>query len=447
MNTKLPYGIIMAFNIVICVLAMANLILFQEWDIPLIGFLYAAVIFVTIRLLKQKLTIGAILITLYIQIVGPIEMLLLKITPFSVLGNYYILYIDAMNDPIAYWKYFFYSVVMFLMMVFTCTVIYQCGCKMKLWVTVKPIGLGNILLRSRMGCVIALIIYAFTTYVLRTKFYLDVPGKSPSVRCAGLIVYTCQAIGVLLVYRAIQVAFKERELYLRDYMYSIFCCMVYGLPSVLLDQRAPLFRMLVVLVLYTYVLDSYRFTRFAKKNALLFVIGVISVFSLFQLLTTYIRYKGQVKVSILYVLSRLVGIGPGLIFFDYINKSGTNIYSTFGIMDYIENTLGSRSNSINKIFTHDVLGFPSTASHISSLPTFVGSLLYHGIVGVLFFSIMFAIVLVFGDILIRKSKANYGKFLGSYLLVCTVLQLMGGSIENMFELFAVPCFMTMLFLL
>lgn len=448
MNIRVPYQVVITINVIICILVVINLLCLEGWDIPLIGLLYMAIISVTIRLLKQKLSIGIILITLYIQIVGPIEMLLLRLTPFNILGNSYIKYVELMNNRNAYWYYFFYSVLMYELVVFFCEIICFYGSRIR-WnkISLNLWGIKKKILCTKTSNLVVLIIIALITYNIRIKYNLDVPGKLPSISHAGIIVYGYQSFGLLMLYSALKAAFQEHELSVFDYLYGIFACLIYGLPSMLLDQRAPFFRVVVVLILYTYALETDRFTRFAKKRRYLLCTGVVLFLSLYQFLTTYIRYQGQINVSILYFLSRLTGIGPGIIFFAHIDKVGTDIYSKFGLMDYIDNTFGSRSNSINKAFTHDILEFPLTAQHLSSIPTFVGSLFYHGIVGVVLFSIMYAIILGISDVMIRKGKTDYSKFLGSYLLVCTVMMLMGGAVEGVIELFAVPCIMSLMYVL
>ena len=442
---ELLYKVTVAINYVVIVLSFVELLMKDKKYVAIICIFYVLIIASINKLCRVNYSVGIFLFTIWFQIIGPLEMVLMQFAEESIVGRSYLRYINLMQNQTAYWSYFYYSSLMYIILCLSCVSTTRIVNKRHNRIVIRTTAVGKIQFNTKFMNFLVLAIISVIIYVLRKRFNLDVPGTIPKIGHAGIFVYTFQAIELLLIFKTFVSIFEEGELTVKESVLAGIACLIYGMPSVLLDQRSPLFTIIIVLVVYLYSLKQVYFTAFIKKNKIVIAIAVIGFFAAYQMLTTYVRYGGEYHVSILYIFSRLVGLAPGLIFYDYINRVGDSIYNTFGFSDFLDNAIGSRSSSINKVFTHDVLGYSAEAVHASSVPPFIGAQLYHGIVGIVLISLMYGVLLALESRLLKSENSKYIKFLGSFMLIRTIMILMGGSVENLIELFTVPVMMSLLY--
>lgn len=434
----LLYKMVIVINCAIIALSTVEIVIKEKKYVALICILYVLIIALINRIYKNSYSVGIFLFSIWFQIIGPLEMVLMQFDEESIVGRAYLRYINLMQNQAAYWSYFFYSSLMYMILCLSYVLVTKISNTKYNKIVIRTTGIGKIQFYTKTTNFLVLIVASIITYILRKKFNLDVPGTTPLIVHAGMFVYGFQSLELLLLYKTFVSIFEGEKLTVKECGLAGIACLIYGMPSILLDQRSPLFTSIIVLVVYLYSLKQEYFIAFIKKNKMIIAFAVIGFFVSYQILTTYIRYEGEYHVSILYIFSRLVGLAPGLIFYDYISQAGESIYHTFGFIDFFDNALGSRSTSINKVFTFNVLGYSSETVHASSVPPFIGAQLYHGVVGIILISIMYGMFIAVGNQFLKSKNSKYVKFIGSFMLVRTIMILMGGSVENLIELFAVP---------
>ncbi len=401
--------------------------------------IYCICIELSLSIFKQSII--TLILTIYLQMIGPVEMLLLQISPVNVLGLNYT-YNYLFNDRSLYFQYTFLSVGMYLLILFFYNVFSLSNTRIitsKVLITVKsPISNEHKFLKY-----IILILFAFIQFQLRQPFSLDVPGKSPTIAGAGIIVYLYRFVGILLMYRCLCMDIHIGDLKIRNFLLLFIDYLLICTPDILLDRRGPLLYSLVVAISFIICVDRESFIGFVKKNTLFVFISVVFIAAAFSVFSARVRYRGVGTLSPLYIISRFTGVADGFIGLNYWKTNGG--LTTFSLLDYFTNVLSMGGKSANSVYTHLVLGYPSSAIHTSSLPLFISSLMYDYFAGYVMISAIFGLVFATAKKLIDHAKNAVNDksyriraFVGSYITVYATARVMGGGSERLIELFVLP---------
>lgn len=443
--------IVILINVITMVASVYVAIFCDSLPVGIIGMLYAAVIATFFMALKKYRSMGVFLLTIWIQIVGPLELLLLQIDEVSVVGIFLYRLSNGFKPSMKrieyYWLYFFHSIIMYLLLSVFCVVAQRLlqGVRTPRIKGGCFLGVGQIIKKN---VFILLPIFSLVTYVFRKVFSLDIPEMIPTIKFAGLFVYGFQALGLLLLYFAFsgEAGGTHRTTIVAG-IRLVLACLIYGLPSVIFDQRAPVLIAIMVLGLYIFSSQKETMIRFLKRNKALMGLILIMILVFYNLMTTYIRYGGSYHVPFLYFFSRIVGIAPSLIFYDHIISIDSSNLQRFNLLNYVNNTIGERNMSASRLFTRDILGFPEGAMHLSSIPPFLAAQLYQGFIGLFVISAVFGTLFAFGETMMIKQRIGFARFIGCYFTTRLALVFMGGGIEQMIELFTVPIMTTVLYII
>ncbi len=403
-----------------------------------------------VLLLNRKDTsVCTFLITLYLQIIGPIDILVVLLSPISVAGIAYAGYVGLAEDTDLLWQYCFHSLGFYAILILA----YWAFSKLSIGgifgtrSTEDGIGTGGtVKMRINWSLWVFAIVFSAIYYLARVTLNIDVSGKTPLIPLAGVVVYLFRFLKFLLLFKGINRLSKATSFTVWGFLFGILYILILNLSDVLLDRRAPVFYCLLIFVFFLYVVKPNETLDFARKHKLLTVGAVILVFLLFAVWSENVRYSGKgVEISSLYLLSRLIGLVPGLIGLNYINN--TQDFAPFSLLDYFANTFGSRGSSINKVFTYTILQYPTTAVHRSAVPLFIGSRFYGNFAGFILFPVLFGLIFAFAKKLTDSSKKYRGSnniafqlsaFIGCYLTVYAVSAIMNGNGEQLIDLFTVP---------
>ena len=109
--------IITFINVFILLLAFYVGIFYESIFALGVSIIYVLVIQLVCFLTKKDTSVCKFIITIYLQIVGPIEILFVKITPISVIGYSYLKFSGLLEDSSLLWKYVLYSLLFYLLLV------------------------------------------------------------------------------------------------------------------------------------------------------------------------------------------------------------------------------------------------------------------------------------------------------------------------------------------
>jgi|GEM_PF-6170600 len=437
---KRQTNIILLINAVLVVASIPISIVTNKLFLMPIILIYAVVTTVSQFVFKEDLVYYVL--TAYLTAVGPVDMLLVDVTPINVLGVGYTHYY-LFGDRHLYFQYLLFSVGMYLLILLSYKIV--SGFRGRLVLHTRALAFKTpISNNAPLIKYIAILLYAAVEYQLRSRFLLDVPGAIPVIRGAGIIVYLYRFFGTLLLFRCIETDLGSGEIKARNILLLLFDYFLICLPDFLFDRRGPVLYSLVVTAAYLLCVNRKNLIAFVKKNivfVVLFVVGILGAFSIF---TAAVRYKGLVTLSPLYLLSRLIGVADGFIGIDYMNSAGTG-FINFSLLDYFKNVLSMNEISVNRIYTYVILGYPPSAIHTSSLPLFVGSFMYDGFWGYLMISLIFGIIFAVAKRCITTSAAYKNTdrekiyaFVGCYIIVYATARVMGGGSERIIEVFVQP---------
>lgn len=422
--------------IIVFIMNLAVLGLKWNWQIFIISQLYLLILFGVTKMVGNSMTLIVGLLTLYILIVGPIEIILTEIVPLDIFGQMYKKYIAVTNNKALYWEYFWLSTSMYILILFFYLVLRK--------VRICSFKIPQIYINytKNINDYFTLILYSIITYFLRITFRLDIAGEEATISHSGIIVYIYTAVGAYLVYARLKwIEYKNIKNNIKKMIVEVvITILLVSIPDILLDRRISFFMMLITVCLYFYQMYPRLISNYIISHKMSVVLFIFGILLFFEMWTSYIRYDGNNIVSIFYIFSRLTGIAPGLIFLE----AWDSITRRFTFGDYLANTFGNRETSITKVFTRDILGYSASAIHSNSLPPFVGVRMYGGILGIILFSFLFAVIFIICDRLIlpKEGKNVQHKkkscFIGCYMLVNTVFIFMEGGAERLIGLFTIP---------
>ena len=112
--------IFITISYVFCnILHVSNVVIFfvtYDLQIFIICALYLLIISLTTRFLtkRKKLPLPCFLMTMFVLIIGPIDILVFQVSPFNVAGYFFSRYLGTIDFAEFYWSYFFYSIGMYL---------------------------------------------------------------------------------------------------------------------------------------------------------------------------------------------------------------------------------------------------------------------------------------------------------------------------------------------
>lgn len=446
--------IITFINVFILLLAFYVGIFYESIFALGVSIIYVLVIQLVCFLTKKDTSVCKFIITIYLQIVGPIEILFVKITPISVIGYSYLKFSGLLEDSSLLWKYVLYSLLFYLLLVLVFELL---SYKKK---TIQPIerfsaihcSPNDYIKNNKRFKFIPVYLWAFAVvfsigyYFLRITYYLDVPGKNPLINYAGVIVYIFSFVKILILYKGLDFIAKKSSINFLSLLQGIVFIIVVNFSDILLDRRSSVFYSLIIFVFYIYVMKKYSLTSFLKKHWLLTIFGIFAIFGIFSFWTENVRYSNtENQVSYLYLFSRLVGLMPGLICLNYFGDF-QNIKG-FSIGDFFNNAFGARTDSINKIFTYEILNYPTTAIHRSAVPLFIGSLFYENVLGFVLFAVLFGAIFALSQrLIVSEQPISYANkhlnegnaFIGCYITVYALFAIMNGNGEQLIDLFVIP---------
>lgn len=414
--------------------------------IPL-SFAYAAFFAANYLLIGDDLVF--FVLTTYFVIAGPIDMLLLEITPINVLGvgySYSYLFLSNTNRAL-YYQYFLHSIGMYELLLLS----YSFFSRIVFVNRVKTVSLRiktPIDNRKLLSKYLILVLYSAAVCFLRMTFQLDVPGKLPTISGAGIIVYLYRFVGLVLLYRCVEADLSGEKIQVGSIFVMLLDLIVISFSDILLDRRGPFFYYLLVIAAYLFCVDRESVIAFVKKRKVFIICGAVLLLSVFSVFSAKVRYRGTVSLSPLYLISRIIGIADGFVGLSYKNNVG-DAFVKFSLADYFKNVLSLSANSANAVYTHEVLGFPATVQHSSSLPMFVGTFMYDGFLGYLMISVIFGFVFSLAAKRIRAFNRTKNRsdriqaFVGCHLIVYATARVMGGGSERLIEVLLLP---VMLFL-
>lgn len=437
---NISYKVLHIINGIIALIAPVIAIYTGRYILFFISYIYIVAIEIALKLFGKSLIL--FLLTLYLQVVGPIEMLIAQVSPVNVWGIGSGSAYSIMQDDSLYWHYLALSVLMYYVIMCSFTVFrYRSLMILRIKTSLvlpDPINSGSFLLKYTV-----LFSYAVIIHYLRSTFSLDVPGQVPTIPFAGVIVYLYRFVGILLMFRCASRVLNKDELKIKDVLILFIDYFIICIPDLTHDRRAPLIYSLLIVALCLMCLNWSKVAGFVSRHRIFITVFIILFLFGFAIFTSLVRYKGQTRLSILYIFSRLTGVADGFMGYSYLSNSGQG-FSRFSLMDYFINVLNQGSISANSVYTHEILGYSSTAIHGSALPLFVGSLMYSGIAGLIMISIIFGYIYSFADRLMRLAAFGVGNnsnlyaFVGSYICVYTTTRIMGGGSELLIELFILP---------
>ena len=440
-------------NILLLLISFGFGIYFEAYSHIAICFVYVVAIEIMLLLTKNDHGICKFLITLYIQIIGPIDILVVLVSPMSVTGVTYYGYLDLSENTDLLWQYCFHAIGFYYILM---TSYYFMSYVLRLRIqkrretyhifeSADEININSRNMKIGVNLWALATLFSIIYYMTRITLNIDVAGKIPVIPLAGVIVYLFRFVKFFLIYRGIETLARSSKFSLSGFLSGVIYIIILNLSDILLDRRAPVFYCLIVFVFFLYVVKSEKTIMFIKNHKSITIGSIISVFVFFSVWTESVRYGGtEAQLSVLYLLSRLVGLIPGLIGLNYMNNTYT--VSPFSITDYLSNTFGSRSSSINKVFTYDILHYSASAVHRSAIPLFIGSRFYENYLGYVLFPLLFGIILSYAQKLTKQNKgvsleqkdAGMNAFIGCYLTVYAVSAIMNGNGEQLIDLFTVP---------
>ncbi len=348
---------------------------------------------------------GEHLISVYALFVGPLNLLVAGIAPDWLvmveynLGTFY-------DSSILFNLDLIIAYTVLLSVFYACSVLFfilLLRINFKLPIRLKCIRFLNI----RSPIMIALVA-AIIKYALRITFSLNIPGQSPTIPMAGVIVYLLQAIDAVLFCQMLRKAFGLRRGYARTMKYAIVGLLAVSLDSILIGQRGAIISYAVILIMMFmfYALDEKKLntwekelTKAERRKVYLYLCegGVIAL--IFMGVTVYVR-TGTFEV-LSFVLKRIIGLYDGSIALSHILSQGI----PFGLNDYFMTIFRGVTETSNNFYTHTILGYPTTAIHGSSIPVFITSAFYGGVIGVVIIAFVESFMIVFGSRLLNKGMA------------------------------------------
>lgn len=385
------------------------------------------------------------ILTIYMQLSGPIQMLVAEISPISVFGpGLLFAKRTLLNSAYLYWQYFFLSTGFYFLLYFFYKVLSHIkGIRAAKFGRIN-LRIDDMLPNNQLLISIILLAYAFLEYFIRLTFSLNVPGKNPTIAFAGVFVYLISFVHQIIGYMILGSFYKKKRITIGSVLVLVLNYFLLSIPDLMLDRRAPVFFLIIIAFLHMYYKEHEQFVSFIKENSFFFIILIISGLVFFEKFSESVRYFGQVDLPITFFLARITGLADGFVVLDYYNQVGAENYSIFTIPQYFHNVLinGSRSSMCYE-YTHTILGFPITAIHSSSLPLYVGSLMYSNILGLVFMSFVFALIFCWTSKLINQyqygeRRSSISLYVGCYLAIYSVSLIMGGGAERLIEIFTLP---------
>lgn len=450
-KNSIIYKILHTINILIVIASIVVILISNKTYLFPIVLLYCFSFDLVIKF-EQSLCIQ--ILTIYMQLAGPIQMLIAEVSPISVFGPG-LLYLrrNLIESEYLHWQYFVLSISFYFLLLVLYWVINSFFNSITIVNTsAKGIDIRfDDILPSNVFIKLSIVLaYALFEYYLRITFDLNVPGRNPTIAFAGVIVYLISFIHQLLGYMLLGNFYKRNIISVTSVVTLIIDYAILSIPDLLLDRRSPIFFLIIIAFLHMYFEKHDDFVVFLKKNRIFIIALIVLGLLFFEKFSEHIRYMGQVDLPIIFFLSRITGLADGFVVLDYYNQVGPDSFSVFTIPQYFHNVLinGSRS-SMCYVYTHTILGFPTTAIHSNSLPIFTGSLMYSNIWGFIFMAMIFSIIFCWADRMIdcNKSRDRHSRislYIGCYLSIYSVALLMGGGAERLIEIFTLPIMFSVL---
>ena len=425
---------------------------FEAYSHIAICFVYVFAIEIMMLLTRNDNGICKFLITLYIQIIGPIDILVVLVSPMSITGVSYYGYLELSANTDLLWQYCFHAIGFYYILMTSYYLMSMVRLKIQrkretyyIVESTDEININSGNMKIGVNLWVLATLFSIIYYMTRITLNIDVAGKIPVIPLAGVIVYLFRFVKFFLIYRGIETMARSSCFSLSGFLSEVIYIIILNLSDILLDRRAPVFYCLLIFVFFLYVVKSEKTITFVKNHKVITIGSIAAVFVSFSMWSESVRYgETETQLSVLYLLSRLVGLIPGLIGLNYMNN--TYNVSPLSITDYLSNTFGSRNSSINKVFTYDILHYSESAVHRSAIPLFIGSRFYENYLGYVMFPLLFGIILSYAQKLIKQNRgvsleqkdAGINAFVGCYLTVYAVSAIMNGNGEQLIDLFTVP---------
>lgn len=313
------------------------------------------------------------LISLYAIIIGPVNILVSRIKPDSLVSARLLLINTDLlfNDTNLIFKYslqleLFYIVLFFFIMSTPL-------------IPFRKLSTGKIKNHFPNAPMISAFLFGLFEYCIRTRFFLNIPGHMPTIGGAGIIIYIMESIDYCLLYLILyENVLSKDELSTKTIIKVMTGIVFTHLASILIGQRGPVLRgfILVTIVIAIKNFDHQPSLQINRSKAIKIIIG-LGAFALIVLgVANY--YRTGVFYSILFILQRITGLFDGLIVMDYFKGD----IAPFHISEYFTNIFTGQGTTPNYYYTHVILGYPSTAIHGSAAPIFISSWMYGGMIGV-----------------------------------------------------------------
>lgn len=288
--------------------------------------------------------------------------------------------------------------------------------------------------------VVAFIFSAFR-FLFQLRYSILMPGNVAKIPYVAIWVYLIRALSLYIwtvgySYYLTKVH-NFKSFLIKSTLFMLGCCF----PEILIGSRSSFIvymaQGVVSFIVYNKNYIGKLMSKIMIAGGILTIIAGISI-----VLSNFVR-TGSISSVLNFLRIRVVGITDGLVVINHLNLKG----KTLSVIEYFLSLIGFDGvQALASFYTHGVIGYPSELVHSYALPGFISGTLYLGKIGIIFSSVLIALICGFCE---RKSQMYVHKadkkemnaqpiIIYAYIYVYTVfLLLFEGNIDKIIA-FIIP---------
>ena len=366
----------------------------------IVSILFVVLLFLGGYYSSQKNSLVLILICFYVWFVGPFSIAVASIIPTvigTIVSHSIVDYIDNTQVIISYCSKL---VLFFVIFLFSSYANDFFVIKEK----TEMRTMGFLKIRS---IIFWASILAFFEAVVRKTFKINIPGFTPIIPFAGVILYIFQGCNMFFLFLALHFYMvKKTKISFKDVLKIVSVAIITQIPNIIIGKRGGFLNTTLMIILFSCIMKldmvnlrpttKKRFYRIVFFSALLLLLGV-GVTNLFRV--------GQFE-TVGFLINRFTGLLDGVIAINGIGNSS----APYSLLDFFTTVIFGSEMTSNKYYTINILGYSVTAVHSNAMPIFVGEWFYGGTWGIIVITIIESFVLTMFEKSIKRNVYSMGKY-------------------------------------
>ncbi len=243
--------------------------------------------------------------------------------------------------------------------------------------------------------VVALFFSAFR-FLFQMRFSILMPGGIAKIPYVAIWVYLIRILSLYMWTVGYNYYLTKvhnfKDFLFKTMLFMLACCF----PEILIGSRSS-FIVYMAQGVVSFIIYNKNFI--GKMMSKIMIAGVIlTIFAGISIVLSNFMRTGSMSSVLNFLRIRVVGITDGIVVINYLNHKG----ETLSFIEYFLSLMGFNDvQALASFYTHDVVGYPSELVHSYALPGFISGTLYLGKTGIIFSSILIALICGFCE---RKSQ-------------------------------------------